>query len=79
MFDGLDQAPWHDHQHAYGPATDVPRDLRDLRSRKPKVRSKALGNLYGSIFHQGTRWRPSKLAVPFLVELLRDPSTPDRP
>jgi hypothetical protein len=57
---------------------DVPDDIRSLLSPDDQVRSGALHRLYGSIFHQGTRWRASQHAVPFLFELAISAATPDR-
>lgn len=78
MLEGLDVVDWADLTHAYGRAGDVPGQIRGLRSPDPDVRSKALNSLYGNVFHQGTRYEASAYAVPFLLELLADPATPDR-
>lgn len=78
MLDGIDQVDWASYHHAYGPANDVPDDVRALRSSDPEVRADALGRLYGSVFHQGTRWRASQHVVPFLVELASDPNAGHR-
>ncbi|WP_127506018.1 HEAT repeat domain-containing protein [Actinoplanes solisilvae] len=79
MFETLHDVPWSDIDHAYGPADDVPAALRALLSDDADVRKKTLWTLYGNIFHQGTRYEASSYAVPFLLELVADPSTPDRP
>ncbi|WDZ86163.1 HEAT repeat domain-containing protein [Micromonospora cathayae] len=78
MLDHLDDIDWARLGHAYGSAADVPDQLRALRSPDEKVRKDALGALYANIFHQGTRYEASAYAVPFLLELLADPATPDR-
>ncbi|MCO8275862.1 HEAT repeat domain-containing protein [Actinoplanes sp. TRM 88003] len=78
MFEKLDDVPWSDLRHAYGPADDVPGQLRALRSDDADVRKKSLWNLFGNIFHQGTRYEASAHAVPFLLELVAEPSTPSR-
>jgi HEAT repeat protein len=78
MLDQLDCVPWAELTHAYGSASDVPGQIRALRSSDPKVREKALWKLYGNIFHQGTRYQATPHAVPFLYELLRDPESPER-
>ncbi|MBT2232705.1 HEAT repeat domain-containing protein [Nonomuraea sp. NEAU-A123] len=78
MLASLDMIDWADLTHAYGRATDVPDQIRALRSADPNIRDKALHSLYGSIFHQGTRFEASAYAVPFLLELVADPETPDR-
>ena len=78
MLEGLPDVPWAELEHAYGSAADVPDLIRALRAADPRVREKARWNLYGNIFHQGTRYEASAYAVPFLIELLADPTTPDR-
>ncbi|MFF9652312.1 HEAT repeat domain-containing protein [Streptomyces sp. NPDC014622] len=79
MLETLDAPDWANLAHAYGRATDVPDQIRALRSPDRTVREKALGELYANVFHQGTRYEASAAAVPFLLELLADPSTPMRP
>ncbi|MFN0029499.1 MAG: HEAT repeat domain-containing protein [Acidimicrobiales bacterium] len=78
MLEGLPSVDWEAVHHAYGPAVDVPDDLRALISTDAFVRRGAIHRLYGSIFHQGTRWRASRLAVPFLIELAVNPEVPER-
>ncbi|MER6949424.1 HEAT repeat domain-containing protein [Nonomuraea sp. NPDC000554] len=72
---GLDKIHWADLKHAYGPADDVPEQLRALRSESPDERERALYELYGNIFHQGSRYPATAPAVPFLARLALDPST----
>ena len=78
MLDGLDSIDWSQLEHAYGPAVDVPDQIRALISPEPERRDRALWELYGNIFHQGTRYEASAYAVPFLLEILRERATPDR-
>jgi hypothetical protein len=78
VLDGLDDVFWGALTHAYGFADDVPGLIRDLRSPDPDVRAEARYELYGNIHHQGTRYEASAYAVPFLLELVADPATPDR-
>ncbi|KKK04869.1 hypothetical protein [Micromonospora sp. HK10] len=75
---GLNEIPWESLHHAYGPAVDVPEQLRALRSAEVPVRHGALSALFGNVYHQGTRWGASCHVVPFLVALIDDPDTPDR-
>ncbi|MGV9213941.1 HEAT repeat domain-containing protein [Micromonospora sp. RB23] len=77
MLDGLDDIDWARLGHAYGAADDVPGQLRALLSPDATVRDEALGELYGNVFHQGTRFEASAYAVPFLLEMLTDAATPD--
>lgn len=75
---GLDEVPWESLYHAYGPAVDVPDQLRALRSAEVPVRRRALSVLSGSVCHQGTRWGASCHVVPFLAALADSADTPDR-
>lgn len=75
---GLEEVGWDRLHHAYGRAVDVPGQLRALRSPDEQIRARALGKLYGNVYHQGTRWQASCHAVPFLVALVADPETPER-
>jgi hypothetical protein len=77
-FEGLDRVRWQDLHHAYGPAVDVPGQLRALRSSDPAAREWAAFELLGNVYHQGTRWQASQHVVPFLVALVDDPAAPDR-
>lgn len=77
MLDGLDDIDWARLGHAYGAADDVPGQLRALLSPDPASRDEALADLYTNVFHQGSRFEASAYAVPFLLEMLGDPATPD--
>jgi HEAT repeats len=74
MLEGLDQIDWASLTHAYGPASDVPDQIRGLASADEKTREASLYELFGNIWHQGTVYDASSHAVPFLVELVGDPS-----
>ncbi len=65
---------WADLRHAYGSAGDVPAMLRRAGSGGDDGRA-AIGDLHGTIFHQGTVYPATTPAVPFLVQLAR--SAPD--
>jgi hypothetical protein len=78
MLEGLDRVDWASLEHAYGPADDVPGQLRALLSSDRRVRENALHELFGNIWHQGTVYPASAAAVPFLYELLTAPGVPDR-
>ena len=41
MLEGLDHVPWERLEHAYGPASDVPAQIRALASPDPGVRDQA--------------------------------------
>lgn len=74
MFEGLNAIPWHDLRHAYGSAEEVPMWLRQLASDDEQVRHQANNDLFGSICHQGWNCRPTAYVVPYLIELLQEPS-----
>jgi hypothetical protein len=78
MLEELESIDWSRLEHAYGSAADVPDQIRALTSVDPDERDRALGELYSNIFHQGTRYEASAHAVPFLLELVRNPERPDR-
>ncbi len=78
VLDALDDIDWAQLGHAYGPARDVPEQLRALTSADATARARALHDLYGNIFHQGTRYQATAYAVPFLLELVAAVETPDR-
>lgn len=75
---GLDTVDWSALTHAYGPADDVPGLLGALCSPDEERRRNALYELYGNIFHQGSRYPATAAAVPFLVRMAADPQLPDR-
>ncbi|WP_141309692.1 HEAT repeat domain-containing protein [Streptomyces spinoverrucosus] len=75
---GLDAVDWAGLEHAYGDADDVPGQLSALCGPDAEERKKALHELYGNIFHQGSRYEASAAAVPFLARMAADPSVPDR-
>jgi hypothetical protein len=75
---GLAAIPWHRYTHAYGPASDVPTDLRRLASCDRQVREQALRQLSGSIYHQGSIFGATAVAVPFLLRIALDRRLVDR-
>jgi HEAT repeat protein len=76
MFAGLDEIEWHQLEHAYGAADDIPGWLRSLASQVDE--SDALTHLSLSLCHQGTVYSASAAAVPYLIELLTDKSIPGK-
>jgi hypothetical protein len=75
--DGLDKIRWHLFTHAYGIASELPKDIRRLASSDPEIRAQALWELFGSIYHQGTIYPATIVAVPFIIRLASDPRMPD--
>lgn len=78
MLEGLNKIDWKALEHAYGEASDVPDLIRSLTSEEETERKNALWELYGNIFHQGTRYEATPHAIPFIFELIRDPKIPDK-
>jgi hypothetical protein len=58
-----------------GTSGHVPELLRALAG---SASSPAYGDLFGHLYHQGTRWQAAAVVIPFLVALVDDPATPDR-
>ncbi len=77
-FDGLDDVPWARLKHAYGEASDVPGQIRDLLSENAEERDEALHELFGNIWHQGTVYEATRHALPFLIEALRNERLKER-
>lgn len=71
MLEKLDSINWRKLKHAYGSASDVPKQIRALTSQDPKIRKDTIWSLCGNIFHQGTRYQATPYAIPFLFELLQ--------
>jgi HEAT repeat protein len=70
MLDTLDQIDWTQLQHAYGEASDVPGLLRALAQGSQEECRETIYELFGNIWHQGTVYSATPVAVPFLIELL---------
>ncbi|MFE3016042.1 PBS lyase [Streptomyces sp. NPDC059256] len=78
MFGGIDEVDWAALEHAYGPADDVPELLHGLTSQDPQEREAALDGMYGAVHHQGDVYDSTLACIPFLLELVSDPSVQDR-
>jgi len=78
VLEGLEAINWHELEHAYGTAHDVPELLRNLASADAKSRQDALSELYSNIYHQGTVFEATVYAVPFLLELSQAEAVQDR-
>lgn len=66
---GLDDVDWASLSHAYGSAHDVPGHIRTLCGDDDEARKQAFNSLFNSIFHQGSRYSASPVAVPFLARI----------
>lgn len=78
MFANVDDINCASFEHAYGPATDLPKMLRSLASPDRAEWESALHAAYGNIFHQGTRYSATPKAIPFLIEIAARPETKHR-
>src|SRR5665213_2473125 len=78
MLEGLNKVDWKNVRHFNGPATDVPKLLIDLLSKDKKAQSSAIHELFGNIWHHGRVYEATALAVPFLYEILENPSCSER-
>ena len=78
LLEKVNEVNWESLKHAYGSAKDIPNDLWNLASPDEKIRGKALYNLYGNIFHQGTRYEATPYAIPFLYELIQAEAIKDK-
>jgi hypothetical protein len=68
---GLADTDWAAVDHAYGPAIDVPGQLRAVAVGPAAARTKAIWELWGNVHHQGTVYAASAPTVPFLARLAR--------
>lgn len=78
LLPGLDEVPWGELHHAYGPACDTPNLLRALLSDRAELRRQADMELSASICHQLSLYPATARAVPFLARLLQSPRVADR-
>src|SRR4029450_10547394 len=78
MLERLDEIDWTSLESGLGPATEVPQLIRALLSTSEEVRGQAYFDLHSTIVHQGTVYESSVEAIPFLIELLKAPTVPDR-
>lgn len=79
MLEGLDEINWSQLHHAFGDANDVPNWIRALLCKDKQMRDNAIYELSENLQHQDTVYEASFYAVPFLLELLNSPHTPDKP
>lgn len=77
-FSKLYEVDWKNTEHAYGSATDVPQLFIRICAEDAEVRKAAWWHLYGNLFHQGTRYPATVLAIPFFIELLEYEGVPEK-
>ncbi|GGU12466.1 hypothetical protein GCM10010272_67000 [Streptomyces lateritius] len=78
MINDLENIDWASMGHAYGPASDVPRWLRDMASPDAEVRKQAFSSFCSAAHHQGDVYPCTVASLPFLFAMADAPSTPDR-
>ena len=84
MLESLDLIPWQDLERSraietfFDSVSDLPILLRQLLSHDETERSYALGRLYESLLHQGTRCSATPYVISFIIELCGEPSVPNR-
>ncbi|MFC5004881.1 hypothetical protein ACFPIJ_44525 [Dactylosporangium cerinum] len=78
MTHGWDDIDWALHQGAYGPATDAPDILRAIASPDPQAANDGRFELHSTLYHQGSVYPATVVAVPFLVELAVRPGVHGR-
>ena len=78
LLDAVAAVRWGDLYHAYGPASDVPMQLRAVIVGDEGTREEAWWNLFGNIHHQGTIYEATVPAVPILLGLAGWAEYPDR-
>jgi hypothetical protein len=78
MLEGLNKVDWETVRHFNGPATDVPKLLLDLLSEDRKTQSRAIHDLFGTIWYHGRVYEATAPIVPFLYEILENPSCFER-
>lgn len=75
---GLDELPWSDMRHAYGPANEVPGILRNLIDPDYDTREHALDSMYGGVHHQGDVYDSTVASIPFLLRIAVTAGLPGR-
>lgn len=70
VFQMIKRVDWASLHHAYGPANDVPSQLAGLTNPLEEVREHNFRELYGNIFHQGTRYRATPHTIPIFLKML---------
>ncbi len=78
MFDGLDEVEWQSLRDAYGDADNVANCIRALLSDDAQRRDNARWELSSTIYHQGDIYDSTAFAIPFLIEIVVNPTSPDR-
>jgi hypothetical protein len=78
VWENLARVRWNWLGHAYGPARDVPRILRDMVARDNEVRKDGWNRFWGAVNHQGDFYDSTVAVVPFLIDALTREEVPCR-
>lgn len=79
LYARLHAIDWASLEHSYGAADDIPITVAGLASGNGRIRNKARSYLRDSLNHQGVqRWEATARVIPFLIELLTNPTLPQR-
>lgn len=70
--DGVDLVRWSTLRTAFGTAEDLPRALRLCASCDAATAVEAAHEVGQAIFHQGSLYPASAVALPFVITLLED-------
>ena len=79
MWDNLLRVDWGRLTHAYGWARDAPAILHNMISHDETARAAGWDAFWGAINHQGDYYDATVAAIPFLIEAVAHPDTPERP
>lgn len=74
MLDRLMTIPWYELNTGTGPAVEVPTWLHQLTLPDEQVAEQAMELLSGYLLHQGTIYTSTVYAIPFLLEILQEPT-----
>jgi hypothetical protein len=78
MWDNLLRVNWSGLTHAYGWAQDMPTILRNMTASDESTRAAGWDTFWGAINHQGDFYDSTVAAIPFLIEAVAHPGTPER-
>src|SRR5262245_30478761 len=78
MWDNLLRVNWGRLRHAYGWAHDVPDILRNMIVHDESARAAGWDDFLGIVNHQDGFFDSTVAAVPFLIEAVAQPDTPQR-
>jgi hypothetical protein len=78
MLEGLNELDWNTIKSAKGSAADIPGLIRQLTDEDPIVREETFEWLDRILVFEGSNYEASARSIPFLLELLAEPSVPDK-